>query len=264
MTKTRDFKQVVRARMTKAGESYTAARAALLKQAPPRAASAVSRSVAAPAPPAPSLSAPPAAPNVSPRDYARIAGMSDESLKAKTGCGWEKWVHSLDYANAQAWPHREIARYVRETYKVPSWWAQTITVGYERVRGLRDAGQRRGGGYVVNKSRTINAGVGRLFAMVREPRERAKWMPGVKVVLRSATRGKVVRFTLTEDGTSLEIRLTSKARGRGVVTVQHEGIASRDKAELLRAWWGEALERLAGSLASEAASKGVKSRSAGT
>lgn len=264
MTKTKDFKQVVRARMTKTGESYTAARAALLKQAPPRSASTASRSVATSPPAAPAVTPPPTAPNVSPRDYARIAGMSDESLKAKTGCGWEKWVHSLDHVNAMAWPHREIARYVHQTYKQPSWWAQTIAVGYERVRGLRDAGQRRGGGYVVNKSRTIDAGVGRLFAMVREPRERAKWIPGVKVALRSATRGKVVRFTLTEDGTSLEIRLTSKARGRGVVAVQHDGIASRDKAELLRAWWGEALERLAGSLASGAASKRVKSRTAGT
>ena len=55
--------------------------------------------------------------------------MSDEALKVKSGCGWEKWVHSLDHVNARAWPHRVIARYVHETYKQPSWWAQTIAVG---------------------------------------------------------------------------------------------------------------------------------------
>lgn len=36
MTRDRDFKQVVRARMARAGETYTAARACLEQQAPPR------------------------------------------------------------------------------------------------------------------------------------------------------------------------------------------------------------------------------------
>ncbi|MBK6456069.1 MAG: hypothetical protein IPF87_08325 [Gemmatimonadetes bacterium] len=48
----------------------------------------------------------PCAPTVTPSDYARLAGMSDEALKAKTGGGWEKSVHSLDRVNAAAWPHR--------------------------------------------------------------------------------------------------------------------------------------------------------------
>lgn len=248
MTQHRDFKRVVRARAARTGESYTAARAALLKTpSPANARQVVSR---ADAPPAAPVSRPnafaltPSASAVKAADYARLAGMSDEALKAKTGCGWEKWVHSLDHVNASAWPHREIARYVRETYKQPSWWSQTIAVGYERVRGLREAGQRRGGGFVVNKSRTMESGVGTLYRWVREPRERAMWLPGVKVALRSATKNKIVRFTLTEDGTSLEVRLESKGPGRGVVALQHEGIASREKAELLRAWWGEVLDEL--------------------
>lgn len=249
MTRTRDFKQVVRARMAKTGESYTAARASLLKQAPPRSASAVSRSVAAPPPLAPPIAPQPAAPNVSPRDYARIAGMSDESLKAKTGCGWEKWVHSLDYANAQAWPHREIARYVRETYKVPSWWAQTITVGYERVRGLRERGQLRGGSYRVQKSRTFDTGVGALYRAAREPRLRAKWIPGVKLVMRSAIVGKVVRFTWS-DGSAVEVRLTSKGRGRATLEVEHSRLPSKEEAELVRASWSARLDRLGEMLAS--------------
>jgi len=250
MTKTRDFKQVVRARMAKTGESYTAARAALLKQAPPRHASAASRSTTAPLSPVPAVAPAPAAPNVSPSDYARIAGMSDESLKARTGCGWEKWVHSLDNVNATAWPHREIARYVHETYKVPSWWAQTITVGYERVRGLRDRGQVRGGSYRVQKSRTFDAGVGALFRATREPRLRAKWIPGVKLVLRSATSGKVVRFTWS-DGSSVEVRFTSKGRGRASLAIEHSGLAGKEEADLVRMSWSERLDRLGEMLATE-------------
>ncbi|MBK7831957.1 MAG: hypothetical protein IPJ56_06310 [Gemmatimonadetes bacterium] len=83
-------------------------------------------------------------------------------------------------------------------------------MGYERVRGLREAGQRRGGGFVVNKSRTMKSGVGAPYRWGSEPRERANWFAGVKVAVRSATKNTGVRFTLTEDGTSLEVRLESK------------------------------------------------------
>ena len=113
----KDFKRLVRARMQKTDESYTTARAHLLTQKP-----------AAAVPPAPV-------------DYAKLAGRSDATLKAKTGCTWERWVKALDHAQAYTWPHREIAEYVREKYKVPGWWAQTVAVGYERIKGLRTIGQ---------------------------------------------------------------------------------------------------------------------------
>lgn len=106
MTTHKDFKPLVRGRMHKTGESYTAARAQLLKQ-----------------PPAPL-----------PAHYASRAGMmSDAVLKAKTGCTWERWVQALDRVQAHTSSHREIAQYVSEKYKTPGWWAQTVTVGYERI-----------------------------------------------------------------------------------------------------------------------------------
>jgi len=70
-------------------------------------------------------------------DYAKLAGMSDASIKARTGCTWERWATALDYVHANTWPHREIAAYVVEKYKISGWWAQTVTVGYERIKGLR-------------------------------------------------------------------------------------------------------------------------------
>src|SRR5437867_10731410 len=123
MPTNKDFKRLVRARMRKTGEAYTAARAQLLskKHAP------------APAP----------APLATAANYATLAGRSDAALKANTGCTWERWVKALDRVAAHTWPHRRIAEYVSEKYKVPGWWAQTVTVGYERIKGLRAIGQRR-------------------------------------------------------------------------------------------------------------------------
>ncbi|HXH63082.1 MAG TPA: hypothetical protein VNG95_02800, partial [Gemmatimonadales bacterium] len=131
MPANKDFKRLVRRRMQKTGESYTAARVHLLNNAKPV------------------LSGPP------PEDYAKIAGIGDASLKAKTGCTWERWVNALDRAGAGEWSHREIATLIRSKYKTGDWWSQMITVGYERIRGLRDRGQRRGGGYAITKSKTF-------------------------------------------------------------------------------------------------------------
>ena len=128
MPTNKDFKRVVRDRMKKTGESYTAARSQLLHNKPTSKRRAQT---------ARTLSAPP------PADYAKLAGMSDASVKKATGCTWERWVKALDYAKADSWTHKEIAEYVHTRFKVPDWWTQTVTVGYERIKGLRARGQRR-------------------------------------------------------------------------------------------------------------------------
>ena len=104
--------------------------------------------------------------------------MSDEKLKEKTGCTWEKWVFALDYVNAHQWPHSEIAEYVSEKYKIPGWWSQMVTVGYERIRGLREKGQRRSGSWEASKSKTMNAPVGAVFKAFKEARPRSAWLAG--------------------------------------------------------------------------------------
>jgi hypothetical protein len=151
MTINRDFKRLVRARMHKTGEAYTTARAHLLIKKP--------------------------APTPAPSDYATLAGMSDTTIKAKTGCAWDRWVWALDRVKAHDWEHREIAQYVHEKYKVTGWWAQSVTVGYERIKGLRAIGQRRGGGFEANKSRTFAAPLGRLYRACYDKRVRARWLP---------------------------------------------------------------------------------------
>ncbi len=86
-----------------------------------------------------------AAVSLRPIDYPELAGRSDATIKASTGCTWARWVKALDHAKAHIWPHRDIAKHVHEKYKVTGWWAQTVTVGYERIKGLRAVGQRRDG-----------------------------------------------------------------------------------------------------------------------
>ena len=219
MPANKDFKRLVRGRMQKTGESYTAARAHLLShQAPP-----ARRTVIV--------------------DYATLAGRSDASLKAATGCTWERWVKALDRADAHTWSHRDIAKYVRERYKVDGWWAQSVTVGYERIKGLRAIGQRRDGSFEATKSRTFAAPLTRLYRAFADRASRERWLPGVDLVIRTATRGKSMRITWP-DRTSVAVGFASRGRGRSQVAVQHEKLPDRLTASRLKQFWGERLVAL--------------------
>src|SRR5204863_5622479 len=73
----KDLKRLVRARMEKTGESYTAARAQILNKH--KVVSAVRRTAQVRLKP-------------DTTGYVKIAGMSDASVKKATGCTWERWV----------------------------------------------------------------------------------------------------------------------------------------------------------------------------
>jgi len=248
MTKQKDLKRVVRTRMRKTGESYTAARVQGLARH-----GAATKKAAASREPHESEPAPTAAkPAPRPTEYAALAGYSDETIAAKTGCTWQKWVEHLDWFGAAEKPHRDIARHVHEKFGVPGWWAQAVTVGYERIRGLRDIGQRRGGAYEASKSKTFAVPVERLFAAFAEPAMRKRWLPGVELAVRKATPGKSIRITW-DDGTPVEVWLQSKGEGRSVAAIAHRKLPDRARVEELKRYWGERLEALEAQLAAEPA-----------
>src|SRR6266581_3859616 len=92
MPRNKDLKRLVRARMKKTGEAYTAARAHIIRKPRTR----------------PSTRLVAAMSSASKQDYAALAGMSDASIKAKTGCTWERWVKALDQFGADKQSHRDI------------------------------------------------------------------------------------------------------------------------------------------------------------
>jgi hypothetical protein len=224
MPTNKDFKRLVRGRMRKTGEAYTTARAHLLEQKPL---------------PTVSTSSSPR-----PNDYAKLAGQSDAILKEKTGCTWERWVKALDRSKAYTWPHREIAKHVQERYKVPGWWAQTVTVGYERIKGLRAVGQRRDGSFEANKSRTFAVPLARLYRAFEDPRVRARWLPNVDLTVRTATREKSMRITWP-DRTSLAVGFMAKGNGKSQVALQHTKLPEKAAATRIKEYWAERLDDLA-------------------
>lgn len=232
MVANKDLKRLVRGRMSKTGESYTAARAQLLRK----------RITAAPRP-APA----PANVLVAPPDYAQLAGMSDAAISKKTGCSWDKWVYVLDKAKAYEWDHPRIAEYVHTKYKVGPWWGQMVTVGYERIKGLREKGQRRSGQYEASKSKTMAVPVARLFKAFSVASQRSKWLPGMAVVVRTSTPDRSLRMTWPDD-TSVECWFVAKGTAKSTVQLSHTKLGSREDVARMKEYWGERLEALAGML----------------
>lgn len=231
MPKQKDLKRLTRSRMQKTGEPYTTARAQLLAKKE----RAKTKTPDAPAPGAKS-------------DFAALAGMSDQAVEAKTGRTWEKWVQVLDAKGAADWPHREIAGYVHRTYEISGWWAQTVTVGYERIKGLREIAQRRSGSYEATKSKTLPVPIAKLYRACRDKRRREKWLPRIDLTVRKATADRSMRITW-DDGTSVELWFTAKGAGKSQVQVQHTQLASKADAEARKTFWAERLGALAAQLA---------------
>jgi uncharacterized protein YndB with AHSA1/START domain len=210
--KAKDLKRLIRDRMKKTGESYTTARLQLLKKKD-------------------QLSL----------EYAKVAGMSDVSVSRRTGRTWTEWVRVLDRASAAAKTHREIAEYV-SSLGTPGWWTQMVTVGYERIRGLRERGQRRDGRYEVSTSRTYGVPVERLFDAFADVRQRGRWLR-VKITVRTALRPKRLRVTW-DDGTVVQFGFSAKGSGKSAVSLSQTKLPDRASADEMKQAWARHFDRL--------------------
>jgi uncharacterized protein YndB with AHSA1/START domain len=224
MTRQKSFKGRIRARMDKTSESYTTARRQLLAkagvEAPPE---PESRPAGAPAAAAPGARRP----------------YSDEVIRRNTGRGWDEWFDLLDTWGAVRRPHPEIARWLVEEHAVGGWWAQGVTVAYEQARGLRDPGQRRGGLYEVNASKTVAVPVERLYEAFADPALRGRWLPAAAFEIRTARPARSIRANWEDGSTRLLVTFTARGEAKSQVAVTHERIPDAPTADKLKAFWRE-------------------------
>ena len=219
MTQQRNLKKRIRARMAKTGESYSAARKQLLKHKPQRSTPAAT-------------------------DYATLAGMSNEAVERKTGMTWRQWCQALDKLHAQKLSHREIAKLVgKEWPQIGGWWAQSVTVGYERIRGLRAVGQRCDGDeFAASKSRTFSVPIDLLYRAVSQKRERDEWLDHDATV-RSSRINKSVRFDWP-DGTRVAVGFIDKGEHKSAITIEHTKLKNAAHRTREKDHWASRLDAL--------------------
>ena len=204
MTTQQSFKRRVRARMEKTGESYTAARAQLL-------------------------------PEPEPEWEARI---SAEKVRERTGRTWNEWFALLDEWGAAEREHPEIAAWLNAEHGVPGWWAQGITVEYEKARGLRPQGGDRDGTLNVSASKTVAVPVDRLYEAFTEIEA---WAPGAPLRERTALPHRTARYDWGEGSTRVIVGFTAKGEGKSTVAISHERLPDGDSADAMRGYWRERL-----------------------
>jgi hypothetical protein len=208
MTRQKSFKRLVRTRMAKTGESYTAARAMLLG--------------AADEPEGPPLAT------------------SDEAIRERTGRGWEEWFDLLDEWGAAERTHREIARWVAEQLGLDplAWNPQAITMSYERTRGGRAVGEHADG-FAVTATKTVAVPVERLYDAVVDESARRRWMPDGELRERTATRPKSARFDWAESDSRVLMTFVDKGDAKSTLAIQHERLPGAADADRMKSYWRE-------------------------
>jgi hypothetical protein len=213
MTRQRSFKRIVRARMEKTGESYTAARRSLLAADGPKASAGPTMTV------------------------------SDEVIRRRTGRGWEEWFDLLDEWGAVERPHREIARWLRSEHGIDGWSAQSVTVSYERARELRAVGERPDG-FSVTAQKTVAVPVDRLFDAFVDQSQRKRWLPDGELRERTATKPKSARFDWGDGETRVVVGFTAKGEEKSTAALEHERLPDADEAERMKTFWRERIAAL--------------------
>lgn len=214
MTTQKTFKRRVRARAAKTGESYTAARAHLV------------RPIDAPATP--------------PLDAEELTGMSEEALRRGTGRPIVEWLDILDAWGATERKHGDIAAWLQAEHGIGGWWAQSVTVGYERARGIR-ARHQQGDGFAVSVTRTVGVPADRATDAFTDATLREAWLPAAPVRPRTVTRGRSARFDWDDPPSRVIVGVVVKGPAKTQVAVSHERLPDAEVAERMKAMWRDRL-----------------------
>ena len=239
MTRARALKHAIRARAAKTGERYTTARRHVLN--------------APTAPDAPNAPSAPAVPGTR-------SPVSDAKVREKTGHGLDHWFAVLDRFGAVEKGHTAAARHLCDVHRVPGWHAQSITVAFERARGVRVANQRCDGDFEVSVSKVVSAETATIIKAFTDRGHRQRWTAAVDPALAKAlvaglndktSKGFVVRpdglgrFRYKWDGTTVQFYVTEKPGGKASIVVQHTRLADAGAVDERRAQWKAAFAALA-------------------
>jgi hypothetical protein len=174
----------------------------------------------------------------------RLARVGSDAVERATGRAWDEWLKLLDRAGARRMPHTEIALLLNRQFKIPGWWCQMVTVGYEQARGLRAVNQKAGG-FSAYVSKTVAAPVARLYEAWSDAQQRARWLPAdAPVEIRRASRGKSMRVAWTAGASSVDVNFVAKGAGKSQVALEHGKLKSAAAVARQKEFWKAALARL--------------------
>jgi uncharacterized protein YndB with AHSA1/START domain len=200
---------------------------------------------------------------------AEPGGPSERALQEATGRGWDAWLEVLDRAGAQDMDHAGIVAHLAAAHpEVSAWWAQSITVGYERARGRRAVGEAKGG-FQLGVTRTVDAAPDAVWALLigrpglwlgegALPLERgaAYRVEGALGAVRGEVRvvkpGDRIRMTWHPEGwaapATLQVALATAKSGRTTVGFHLEQLPDAARRAAMKEHWTVVADRVVAAL----------------
>lgn len=195
------------------------------------------------------------------------SGPSDDAVRAATGRGWDDWFARLDAAGAAELDHKAIVAFLRDREGLANgWWQQSVTVAYEKARGMRaPVGETADAGFQVGVQRTVGVGaeaawawlvtgpgrdawLGRTEAFPLEPGASYRCQDGTEGEIRSVDPGRRLRATWRPPDwaspSTVQITITPKD-GRSTVGFHQERLPDAETREAMKARWRAVLAELA-------------------
>jgi uncharacterized protein YndB with AHSA1/START domain len=193
-----------------------------------------------------------------------MSKISDTAVIKATGKGLEEWFALFDRAGAKGWDHKQRARWLYDNHLPKEWWCQTVTVEYERERGLRVMGETVATGFEIGVRKSLPISPESAWSLITSAEGVAAWLgegvdlnfvPGESY---RTTEGATGEIRTVLEGTRLrlswqpkdwakpsivQIYLEPNKTGTSVGFHQ-EKLANAEVREGMRARWQKALSNL--------------------
>lgn len=191
--------------------------------------------------------------------------LSDEAVKKATGKVWADWFKILDKAGAKKWPHKDTARWLYDQGLIKSgWWTQSVTVAYEKARGLRVLGQTATSGFEVGAQKTISLPAQDAWKLIISAKGLKLWLgdisdfkpmagygyrtrEGINGEIRTVTNQQRLRLTwkLPEwrNFSTLQIYILPKG-DKTALHFHQEKLVDGNQREAMRKHWQTVLQKL--------------------
>jgi uncharacterized protein YndB with AHSA1/START domain len=191
--------------------------------------------------------------------------ISDAAVKQATGKTWQEWFSLLDQHGAAKMSHKDIARWLHDEKLIESgWWCQSVTVEYEKERGLRVLGQTASAGFEVGVQKTFDMSPEAAWKLVTSDQGVAVWLgrgvklrfepgeafvtsEGVNGEIRSVQKGVRIRLrwqpTNWPSASTLQIYLLPSGSGTSI-RFHHEKLDGPERREEMCEHWQAVLSKL--------------------
>jgi uncharacterized protein YndB with AHSA1/START domain len=194
-----------------------------------------------------------------------LARASSQSVEKHTGKNWDIWIALLKKAGADLFTHKEIVHLLKTKYKITPWWQQIVASGFEIHTGKKIEGQNEKGLYAVTITKTVNCTQKKLWNFLCSEKGLQFWLRpmsefhlkkgecfevsgGIFGEVRTIKSPEKVRLrweNMDWDKKSVvQIYLVPREKGRCMLVVQHDQLASPRIKEAQRGYWRQIVDTI--------------------